>query len=308
MTVLSLENVSKQYKNYMLKSVNLTLRPGEIYGLIGNYNKDKHLLMKLISGLVQPSQGSVKIFDQVVSPDQYKHLDQVGFATPDIYFYRDLTGYDNIKMYLMPYKKRLSKVDQISIEARIRKYFHLFNLEKSMKVAVNQYSLGMIQKLRLIRAFIIEPKLIILDEPYQYLDPVTIHDLNQYIKKCASDFTAILVSTSMLEHLDQLVSRIGMLNKGQLIEELSIHDLHHQQQDYLSIKTSMLPKLLTVIERELNIYDYEVIDDETVHILDEISKDHNIMKVLHDAHIHVNEMKYGFNSLEDYFLERTSQI
>lgn len=107
--------------------------------------------------------------------------------------------------------------------------------------------------------------------------------------------------------LDSCVDRIGFVRHQKLLEEMTHDELKYHQQSYLSIKSKQLPYMLTILERKLSIFDYEVIDDFTVHIT-EISDDfRNLHKILIEEGVKVQEMKYGFDSLEHFYLEKIGE-
>ena len=110
----------------------------------------------------------------------------IGVLVDEIDFYDELTGVENIKLYIKPYIKKFLKIDSLTIDQRIKKWFEIFNLFSDKDVKLSKYSIGMKQKLRLIRVFIIEPKIIILDCPTKFLDPIVTKTLRDKIFEYSS--------------------------------------------------------------------------------------------------------------------------
>lgn len=304
MIAISITHLYKQDKEQMLlEDISLDVHQGEIYGMIGNTSKQ--LLNRIMLGLVKPTGGQIFYWGKKIKYGDYKHLSRVGVATDDVYFYEELSGFENIQLYLEPYKKRLNRLDTLSMNARINNYFKLFNLVTDKDVIVKKYSLGMRQKLKLIRAFVIEPRFLVLEEPLKALDPVTSQILIRHLKKLSKEKdVAIFITTSMLNSVKDLVDKIGVLHDGRLIEQIDTEELQIHQQAYLSIKSYELPKVLIVLERYLNLFDFEVVDDETVHILENFGASNEIIEGLSKEGIVLEEVKYGSDSLETYFLDK----
>ncbi|MBN2794968.1 MAG: ABC transporter ATP-binding protein [Clostridia bacterium] len=308
MIQLQLEAIEKKYQNTNIKNFNLSVKYGEIYGLVCDDYDTKKLLGKIITGLAKPTKGRVIYFSRKRKHGATHHLRRVGIATDDVYFYEEMSGYENIRLYIDAYKKRLNKLDTLSMNARIEQYFKLFNLMTSKNVPVKKYSQGMRQKLKLIRAFVIEPRILILDDPFVALDPVTIKQLIQHLKFLSrKKGVSILLLTTMATFLDTFVDRIGLVRNETLIDEMTHEELKFHQQSYLAVQSEQLPYLLTVIERKLNIYDYEVVNDTTVHIVENLGRLKTLHKILMDEGVHVQEMKYGFDSLEHFYLEKIGE-
>lgn len=250
MTVIELKHVSKSIKGKrVLKEVSLCVEKGSIYGLIGSDHSRKSLLIKLMLGLGRMTKGCCEFFGKPLKNDMF---DEIGVAIDDINFYDNLTGKENIDYYLEPYKKKLIQKG-INIDRHIDYYFKTFDLYSNMHLTVKKYSMGMIQKLRLIRAFIIEPEVLILDEPAKSMDPVAIKILRTQLQKRAEKGVTIFIATSMLSFISDLADQIGVLHYGELIDDISAEERQKHQQAYLEIYSSEIPKLILILERYLNI-------------------------------------------------------
>lgn len=288
-------NVNKTHQGMrLLKNINIQVKSGQIYGLIGSDNARKSLLIKVMIGLVKKTSGEI-YYDQELFHAE-KHLEMIGICSESVNFYTDLSGYDNIKMYLSAYKIEVS-------QKKIIHYFKMFNLYTDMNLPVRRYSQGMVQKLRLIRTFIIEPKVIILDEPTKSLDPIIISVLKRRLKSLSNQGVTIFIATSMLSLIGDLADVFGVLHYGEMIETISSKELYINQKSHLEIQSSNLPHLLMVLERSLQIYDYEVIDENLVYITENYDQD-NIVQTLYAQGVKIDSVRFGYHSFEQYFLDK----
>lgn len=306
---IEIKRLTKLYKGMrVIKNINLSVGKGKIYGLIGSDNSRKSLLIKMLLGLVNPGSGEILFCGERINRDSTNHLAKIGVLIDEIGFYENLSGYENIRLYLKPYHKRISKLissDFMTIEDRIKKAFKQFNMISEMDIPVKKYSLGLKQRLRLIRVFVIEPEIIILDEPTKSLDPVILKVLKEALMKLANEKnTTIFIATAMLNFIEEIADEIGLLHYGEIIDEITKEELMVNQKAYLQIVSDNIPKTIFVLERELSIFDYEVVNDYTLRILNKYEPSHEIIKMLVKNDITIKEVKYGSYSLESYFLAR----
>ena len=294
--IIEFKNLSKVIKGKrLLKQVSLSVEEGSIYGLIGSDHSRKSLLIKIMLGLSQATEGRVHFFDEPFRGDMLK---EIGVCIDEISFYKNFTGKENILYYLENYKDKFENRD---MEGHIDYYFKKFDLFTNMNLEVEKYSLGMLQKLRIIRALIIEPRLLILDEPAKSLDPVTLKTLKDELIKQSEAGVTIFIATSMLDFISDLASHIGILHYGEIIYEMQTDKRVENQQSFLEIHSPELPKLILTIERKLNIFDYEVIHDHVIRITEKTDND-LIIKTLIENDIQISHVKNGFKSLEEIFL------
>ncbi|MCH4886778.1 ABC transporter ATP-binding protein [Acidaminobacter sp. JC074] len=295
--IIELKNLSKVIKGKrLLKQVSLGVEAGSIYGLIGSDHSRKSLLIKIMLGLSLATEGGVHFFDEPFRSDMLK---EIGVSIDEISFYKNFTGKENILYYLENYKDKFLDIDK---EGHIEYYFKKFDLFTNMNMEVEKYSLGMLQKLRIIRALIIEPKILILDEPAKSLDPVALKALKDELIKQSEAGVTIFIATSMLDFISDLASHIGILHYGEIIYEMETDKREENQQSFLEIHSDDLPKLILTIERQLSIFDYEVIHDHVIRITEKV--DNNlVIKTLIENDIQISHVKDGFKSLEEIFLE-----
>ncbi|MHA2220187.1 MAG: ATP-binding cassette domain-containing protein, partial [Candidatus Hodarchaeales archaeon] len=195
--IIKLSNVNKVYGfTIALKKINLTIKKGEIIGLIGHNGAGKSTLLKIISLLIRPTSGTIKLFDTEVSQNKYLLKKDIGVLLSHSFFYDDLTGRENLEYYL-----KMSKAVK-NPEEIINDAIKQFNLKLYIDRPVHELSTGMAKKLEILRVSLPKPKLLLLDEPFSGLDidnrrfiDQIITDVNRKSKRtviiCSHDFGSI---------------------------------------------------------------------------------------------------------------------
>lgn len=288
--MIELINISKENRGTsLLKNINIKVEKGQVYGLIGSDHSRKSLLLKLMVGVVLTSQGTLKYFGE---PFKEEHLEKIGVVSEAIDFYDQLTGLENIEQYIRHYPTA-KRIDMIE-------YFRKFELLTSKNMPVKDYSSGMLQKLRLIRALAIKPEILILDEPMKALDPVAVRALRSELIKQSKAGVTIFIATSMLSFISDIADKVGVLHYDELIDEVNLDD-KKENRTYVDITSSELPKMMMILERQLNIYDYEVITERILRVFGE-QNNAQIIKVLIESNVAIEGIRNGWRSLESFFL------
>ena len=206
---IELDNVSKNFKNQtVLENVNLKLESGKIYGLVGRNGSGKSVLLKIMTGLMEPSDGIIKYGGVPLKKGQYAK--DVGIVLDCIGFMPEYTAKENLLL--------LAKINKKTGEERINEILKQVGLEPDSKKVYRKFSLGMKQKLAIISAWIHEPKLVIMDEPFVGLDPKASHILKQMMRKMCDDGGAIFFSTHVLEVAEKLCDKVAIIKGGRLVK------------------------------------------------------------------------------------------
>ncbi len=194
--------------------MNLEIDKGEIYGLVGVNGAGKSTLMKLITNLEKPSEGEIFILGQKIEPNSYKIFEYIGASIGAPMFYEEFTAKRNLEI--------VCQYRNLDINSSITYVKSLVNLQGILDKKVIDLSLGMKMRLAIARALINKPKLLILDEPTNGLDPIKIKELLDLILRIKSEGeTAILISSHMLDALEIVADRIGFFNKGNILKEIT---------------------------------------------------------------------------------------
>lgn len=295
--VLKTNNLTKQYnKNVVLDNVNITIKKGDIYGLIGRNGSGKTTLMKIITTLASPTSGTFELFNTCSENDElFDNKKRVGSLIEYPAFYPNLSAYDNLKYYTI----QRGIVDK----NQINKVLELVNLTGTGKKKVKTFSLGMKQRLGIALAILNSPDFVILDEPINGLDPIGISELRDTFKKLSDNGITLLISSHILSELYLLANEFGFLENGKLIKELSKEELDLECSKCLVIKTDDSKKVSVLLEKELNTNNYKVINNEEIRVYDYTDDSDKVSDVLVNNKIKIKGFYESDISLEEYFKE-----
>ncbi|WP_114570511.1 ABC transporter ATP-binding protein [Exiguobacterium flavidum] len=206
--MLKIERVSKRLgKEQILKDVSFEVSPGEVFGFLGPNGAGKTTTIRIITGLLEQDSGTVTVNGYDVVAERSKALTQIGAIVENPAFYPYLTGRQN----LVHAKNLIPGMVEPDYDALAR----LVGLEGKLGKKVGEYSLGMKQRLGIARALLHEPKVLILDEPTNGLDPAGIAELREYLRSMASEQgIAILISSHMLSEMEQISDRYAIIDHG----------------------------------------------------------------------------------------------
>lgn len=294
--ILQTNKLTKIYKKQkVVNNVNLNIKKGEIYGLLGPNGAGKSTILKMILNLVTEDEGQIIIFNEKITKNNYGFLKRIGSIIENPYFYDKLTGKENLELHstYMGYKNK----------ERINEVLKLVDLHDIENKEVCNYSLGMKQKLAIARAILTNPEFLILDEPINGLDPKGIKEIRSLIKylnkKCGM---TIVISSHILSEIELLVDTVGIIKNGQLLNEISIDEIHNDNNKYIEIKVNNPNKAVCLIEKELKIKNYKITSENDIHIYDMKQPMHIISKLLVENDIQLEKIDKKESSLEDYFL------
>lgn len=287
MEILKCENLNKSFGNKrILKDVSLTINEGDILGFIGPNGAGKTTTIKLILGLQSIDSGNVLICGYDIKKDFVKAINNVGaiIESPDMYAY--LSGYDNLKLIANMYDIKKKKIDEV---------VKLVGLENRIKDKVSKYSLGMRQRLGIAAALLNDPKLLILDEPTNGLDPEGNKQIRELVKKLAKKKIGVLISSHALNELENVVNKVVIIQNGSVIEENSIDRIKRDDSSYYIFE----------VDKVLNINDNIKLSDNRFKI--RINKEDipNFINILINKNIKIYAIYEEKLSLEEAFLKRT---
>ena len=224
--MLIINNLSKSYDNSNIKAVdniNLTIKPGEIFGFLGPNGAGKTTTIKMIVGLLKPDGGRISLSGIDIWENPLDAKSKISFVPDNPEVYDKLKG--------MEYLNFIADMYGISKELRLGKikyYTELFKINDVLGDTIGSYSHGMKQKIVLTSALLNEPELFILDEPMVGLDPKSTYNLKEIMRKMCDEGSIVFFSTHVLEVAEKLCDRIAIINKGKIItigtmEELRAH-------------------------------------------------------------------------------------
>ena len=295
--ILETEGLSKKYAGVLrVNDLDIRIKEGEVYGFLGPNGAGKSTTMKMLLGLVKPSTGTISIFGKpFIEKNRIEILNEMGSLIESPSYYGHLSGKENMEIV-----RKLLDVPKSNIDEAIK----IVRMENQMNKKVRYYSLGMKQRLGIAMALAGFPKLLILDEPTNGLDPAGIEEIRELIKALPQKYgMTVMISSHILSEIDQVASSIGIINHGELIFQERKEALENERKPYITIRTSDMEKTCNVLNiqkpkgnfSELNL---GILSDEAIGKAIYTLNNHNIM---------IYRIEDHRRSLEDIFLELTGK-
>ncbi|MBG9544946.1 bacitracin ABC transporter ATP-binding protein [Cytobacillus firmus] len=299
MDVLRTFGLTKIYQNkQVVQNIDMTIKKGEIYGLIGKNGAGKTTTLKMILHLIKPTKGKVELFGKNPAKNQ-SIFEKIGSFIGHSNFYHNLTAEENLEIH----RRLMGVTSKKRTEEMLRK----LNLMQYKDKKVEDFSVGMKQRLGIARSMLHYPEFLILDEPTNGLDPQVMKDLRQTLLKLANDYeVAILLSSHILSEIDHLFSVLGIIHRGRLIEELNYEALQEKKKRYLQISVNNVNKASFILENEMKISDYVICNNGLIKIYNSVQAAELNARMV-DGFVEVYEMVNARDSLENYFLSITKE-
>ena len=211
-------------KEEILSDINLQIAEGEIYGLLGPNGAGKTTLMKCMLSLLTITSGSIEIFGKNLQDHREEILSQVGSVIETPIFYDHCTAKEILEIHAQYMGKNITELDIINT-------LRMVGLKNTTK-KVKEFSLGMRQRLGLARAFLTKPRLLILDEPINGLDPVGIQEIRNLLLSLSKEYgITILISSHILSEISQIADKIGVIKNGSMIQQVYMEELMKENLD-----------------------------------------------------------------------------
>lgn len=219
--MLRIENLTKTYgEKRAVDNLSLHIAPGEIYGFIGHNGAGKTTTLKAVVGILQFDKGEVFIKGESIRKNPLACKQKIAYIPDNPDLYEFMTG-----IKFVNFIADIFGVTEEKRQERIRKYADLFEMTENLAQPIASYSHGMKQKLAIISAWIHEPKLVIMDEPFVGLDPKAAHILKQMMREICDEGGAIFFSTHVLEVAEKLCDKVAIIRNGQLIQSGTMQEV-----------------------------------------------------------------------------------
>lgn len=295
MDVLETVNLQKEYSGSIaINNVNMHIRQGEIYGLIGRNGAGKTTLMKMILGLTDITSGHIKLWGNELSQGDKKMYSRIGSHLDLQGFYPELSAYENLKVF--------SSIRGITKKKAVESALEKVGLLSDQNKKFKKFSLGMKKRLGLAGAIVHEPEFLILDEPANGLDPIGISEFREYLVKISKENSiSIMLSSHMLTEVSLMADRIGILEQGKLIIEKTIDEVRAINRRALKISVTNVQKTSSMLESIWGIEDYEVLDDKCIRVFDLNLDRESFSQKLAENGVGILEISMEKDGLENYF-------
>lgn len=296
--IVETKNLTKNFGEFKaVNNVNLKVEKGSIYGFLGPNGAGKSTTIRMLLGLITPSFGESKIFGMKLSENRIDILRKVGSLVESPSCYGNLTAYENLEIARVMYKAPKEQIDNV---------LEIVDLLNAKNKKVNQFSLGMKQRLAIALALIGNPELVILDEPTNGLDPKGIHEMRNLIKELPKKLgVTVIISSHILSEIEAMATHIGIINKGNLIFQGTIDELKKNSGERVLIEAE--PK--DIAYKLLNGKGYNLdMDGKYIVIKDKGVDRAKVSRELVLADINLYHISKEEKDLENVFLEMTGGV
>ena len=295
--IMTTSGLTKIYGSKVaVEDINIHIREGEIYGLIGRNGAGKTTIMRMLSGLSNPTKGTFSMFGKE-GAEAKKYMHQVGVLIEHPGLYPNKSAFENLKIKALGlgvYSK--SYVDDI---------ITLVGLENTGKKQSGSFSLGMRQRLGIGLAIVGEPKLIILDEPINGLDPQGIVEVRKMLENLRDEKKiTVMISSHILEELGKISNSYGIIHEGKLLDEFTTDDLSKRCGQFVLIKSPDSKAAVEVLAKN-GYKDTELDNEGFVRVNEKLDESDKMIKALVNGNVAVKEVTVTNTSLEDYYLSVT---
>ena len=291
MGAISLENLSKVYPggNKAVNNISFSVEQGEVFGFLGPNGSGKTTTIKLLCGMLTPSNGSCRVFDldPAQSPEELHQLS--GVITEHAQMYEHLSGVENLLFY-----GTLFGMNRSECKKRADALLERLNLADAAERKLSAYSTGMRQRLSLARAMLHSPKILFLDEPTSGLDPESAQNVNTLIQELAANGTTIFLCTHQLRYAQEICSTYGLINEGSLLATGTIEKLRSMVSSKVTVrlKASLIPHGMVYDKTGEDTYDITVNSESEIPL---------IVKKVVEAGADVYHVSADRMSLEDIY-------
>ena len=289
--ILKTTDLCKNFKGQMaVNNVSLNIRRNSVYGLLGPNGAGKSTILKMLTGILRPTSGSIE-FDG--HPWKLNDLEHIGALIEMPPLYENLPAYENLKV-----RTTLLGLD----DARINEVLQIVQLTNTGKKRAGQFSLGMKQRLAIALAVMHDPEVLILDEQINGLDPIGIAEVRSFIRElCDARGKTILISSHILSEISLLADDIGIIDHGALLEEESLAELEQKSSKHIRFTLSDTAQAARILERNFHENHFSIQDDHNLRLHNLDLPVGKIVTAFVENGLEVSEAHTCEESLEDYF-------
>lgn len=296
--VIKTEGLTKKFgKETAVDRLDMKIRKGEIYGFLGPNGAGKSTTIRMLLGLMKPDSGMVRVFNKDLKKERIHILKRVGSLVENPSYYPHLTAYENLEA--------LRKILRVS-EARIHEVLEIVRLSDVAHKKVKGFSLGMKQRLGIAVSMLHQPELLILDEPTNGLDPSGIIEIRNLIQRLPEEYgMTILISSHLLSEIDQIATTVGVISKGKMIFQDSIHAMRKLSRQTIILKVNDGKRAEHILQGKGIYANYQ----DSMLLLSKLSdqKVAEIVRMLVQNGLAIYRVEEKQSSLEDIFLQMTRE-
>lgn len=254
----------------------------------------------MLTNLWKPTEGSVEIFGEMLTPKSYEVLKRMGSIIEFPAFYEHLTGYQNLKLHT----EYMGYYQHGSIERALE----LLSLTEAGAKPVKTYSLGMKERLGIARAILTKPELLILDEPSNGLDPAGMKQIRELLKALSEEYgITVMISTHILSEIECIADTIGIIHHGQMQDEITMKEIEDKSFAYIELSVENPERAAYVLSEKLGLTNFKLVSEGQFRIYDSRISMQELSKALALKDVAVTALGKRSETLEDYFLKLTGE-
>ncbi|HKK20781.1 MAG TPA: ABC transporter ATP-binding protein [candidate division Zixibacteria bacterium] len=297
--VISTQAITRKYGDLLaVNQASLKVPEARIYGFLGPNGSGKTTTIRMLLGLIRPNEGEIRIFDKPLTRFRIPILAKIGALVEHPSLYGHLSGRDNLEITRRLIGAPKSRLDELLAQT---------GMSQAAGRLTKTYSLGMKQRLGLAMALLNRPKLLILDEPTNGLDPAGIHEMRELILALPKETgVTIFLSSHLLHEVEQLADKVGIINKGKLLFEGSIEELNSDREMRLHLKVDKPTESIELLKSRGSV-GLGMVGDAIELLVEREADSAEINRLLVESGINVFEVRFKRTTLEHRFLYLTGQ-
>ena len=293
--IIETRHLTKQYGTQKsVSDLNIHVKKGRVYGLLGRNGAGKTTTMKMLLGLTEPTSGEIELWGKPLRGNEKEVLPRIGSLIESPGFYPNLTATENLRIF--------AALRGVPSRHAVKDALDLVVLPYRDKKLFSQYSLGMKQRLAIALAVMHDPELFILDEPTNGLDPIGIAKIRTFIRRlCDEGGKTVLLSSHILSEISLMADDIGIIDHGVLLEEESLSALESKNGRFIHLGISDAAQAARLLETVLHTGQFRIDDDKSIRIFDTSLSLSLLSETMVKGGVALYDLHLCENTLEDYF-------
>lgn len=293
--IIETRHLTKQYGTQKsVSDLNIHVKKGRVYGLLGRNGAGKTTTMKMLLGLTEPTSGEIELWGKPLRGNEKEVLPRIGSLIESPGFYPNLTATENLRIF--------AALRGVPNRHAVKDALDLVGLPYRDKKLFSQYSLGMKQRLAIALAVMHDPELFILDEPTNGLDPIGIAEIRSFIRRlCDEGGKTVLLSSHILSEISLMADDIGIIDHGVLLEEESLSALESKNGRFIHLGISDAAQAARLLETVLHTGQFRIDDDKSIRIFDTSLSLSLLSETMVKGGVALYDLHLCENTLEDYF-------
>ncbi len=295
-SVINVNGLSKQYnKQEAVSGASFQIQEGSICGLIGPNGAGKTTIMKMLGGLIYPTNGNMSLFGASDETGLANARKRMSFMIETPYIKGDMTARENLE------KQRLQK--GIPNKNRVEEVLKIVGLSDTGKKKAKNFSLGMRQRLGIAIALLSKPEIMIMDEPINGLDPEGIIEIRELLKRLnQEEKITIIISSHILSELSLLCTDYIFINNGTIRKAITAEELGKVCQEFYVINTDQNEKAVAILQEQLNVTQFEIAEDGSICLYEQLEDLKKISKTLYEGGVVPTELRMNEANLETFYM------